>query len=376
MSRPRLLGWQDENCYHIVSRTTGQDLLFGPAEREQFALMMTKVAQFCAVEMLTWCCLSNHFHLLVRIPRNDQLKLQLRSDRSAFLTHLTILYSPAEVRTIAAELEQLEQSAASDQQQQAQRLVESYLSRIGDLSNFVKELKQRFSIYYNDRHKRHGTLWSERFRSVLVENSAATLRTVATYIDLNPIRAGLVEDPADYRWCGYAQALSGHRQAKAGIRAIVAVPHRGCDGPGAKENSTGNVTTAKRRPQPLSSWQDVAANYRLALFGHAAQSEHADGKVLRKGTSQEALLEVIEAGGKLPAWQLFRLRVRYLTEGVALGSADFLRGTVDHQAQRLGANQKTVGHPCRGLDSTSVHSLRDLQRKVFSATAQSNSQDP
>ena len=68
---------------------------------------------------------------------------------------------------------------------------------MGDVSAFMKELKQRFSIWFNRSHKRFGTLWAERFKSVLIENAASALRTVAAYIDLNPVRAGLVEDPKE-----------------------------------------------------------------------------------------------------------------------------------------------------------------------------------
>ena len=59
------------------------------------------------------------------------------------------------------------------------------------LDDLGKELKQRFSRWYNKRMERFGTLWAERFTSVVVEDSTAALRTVAAYIDLNPIRAEL-----------------------------------------------------------------------------------------------------------------------------------------------------------------------------------------
>ena len=57
-------------------------------------------------------------------------------------------------------------------------------ARIIDLSAFVKELKFKFSIWFNKQHGRRGTLWEERFRSVLLENGEA-VRFCAAYIDLN-----------------------------------------------------------------------------------------------------------------------------------------------------------------------------------------------
>jgi hypothetical protein len=56
---------------------------------------------------------------------------------------------------------------------------------------------------------RQGTLWEERFKSVLVEGAGPALSVMAAYIDMNPVRAGLVSDPKDYRWCGNAAAVAG-----------------------------------------------------------------------------------------------------------------------------------------------------------------------
>lgn len=77
-----------------------------------------------------------------------------------------------------------------------------------DLSEFMKTVLQRFTRWFNRTHSRMGTLWEERFKSVIVESGMAA-RTMAAYIDLNPVWAGMVEDPADYRWSGYGEAVGG-----------------------------------------------------------------------------------------------------------------------------------------------------------------------
>ena len=61
-----------------------------------------------------------------------------------------------------------------------------------------------------------GTLRESRCRSILVE-CGQTLQAMAFYIDLNPVRAGLVRDPKDYRWCGYAAAVAGAAAAREGL---------------------------------------------------------------------------------------------------------------------------------------------------------------
>ncbi|MCH8473959.1 MAG: hypothetical protein LAT55_01880, partial [Opitutales bacterium] len=50
-------------------------------------------------------------------------------------------------------------------------------------------------------------LWSEKFKSVLVEGRANALKVVAAYIDLNPVRAGLVKDPGKYAYSGYGESV-------------------------------------------------------------------------------------------------------------------------------------------------------------------------
>ena len=63
----------------------------------------------------------------------------------------------------------------------------------------MKAIKQDFSVYYNRKHRRKGTLWGERFKSVIVENGETLVNCLA-YVELNPIRAGIVKKPEDYRW--------------------------------------------------------------------------------------------------------------------------------------------------------------------------------
>jgi hypothetical protein len=72
----------------------------------------------------------------------------------------------------------------------------------------MKGVNQVFAQWFNRRHDRKGHLWGDRFKSVIVEGGRAA-RVISSYIDLNPVRAGIVEDPKDYRWSGYGQAMAG-----------------------------------------------------------------------------------------------------------------------------------------------------------------------
>ncbi len=102
----------------------------------------------------------------------------------------------------------------------AEAFRERYLRRMWDLSEFMKTLKQRFTRWFNRRHRRKGTLWEDRFKSVLVEDGHAA-RTMAAYIDLNPVRAGMVDDPKDYRWCSFAEAVAGRNRSREGLQRVL-----------------------------------------------------------------------------------------------------------------------------------------------------------
>ena len=85
--------------------------------------------------------------------------------------------------------------------------VAGYRVKFSNLANYMKEIKQAFSWYHNQRHNRRGTLWGDRFKSVIVENGE-TLNNCLAYIDLNPLRAGIVGRPEEYCW----NSLSDHVQ--------------------------------------------------------------------------------------------------------------------------------------------------------------------
>jgi len=71
------------------------------------------------------------------------------------------------------------------------------------LSRFMQALGRRYVAWFNRRHGRSGTLWEGRFRASVIE-SERYLFACSRYIEMNPVRAGLVGDPAQYRWSSHA----------------------------------------------------------------------------------------------------------------------------------------------------------------------------
>ena len=126
--------------------------------------------------------MTKHFHLLVRVP--DQEKLP-NLTVEGLLAMLPLLYDAVQSLGIRQEIERAQ---ASSDRTWLPHILERFELRRGDLSVLLKELKQRFTQWYNRRKGRRGTLWEDRFKIVIVEGSEAARLTMAAYIDLNPVR--------------------------------------------------------------------------------------------------------------------------------------------------------------------------------------------
>ena len=197
--------------YHCMTHTVSGTPYFDRRAKEVLRKMIWQVAAFSGVEVLTYCVMSNHFHVLIRVPEAVNISDVELLRRYQILYPKPTQYQAASIALMAQEL------AAGGEAAEAIR--QRLLVRMGDISQYMKALKQRFSVWYNRSHQRTGTLWNERFKSVLVEGRGNPLQTMAAHIDLNPVRAGLVKDPKDYRFCGYAEAVAeGGRQPKGCAR--------------------------------------------------------------------------------------------------------------------------------------------------------------
>jgi REP element-mobilizing transposase RayT len=176
--------------YHIMSRVVDRRMVFDDGEKERFRKTLRAVAEFAGIRIMTYACLSNHWHILIYVPEREEVSDDELGRRLSFL------YDKTMVENLASQLAFLR---AGGQDEAADSRKREYTYRMYNLGEFVKTLKQRISFSYNRRHHRKGTLWEERFKSILVEGTPGTLTRMAAYIDLNAVRAGLVKDPKDYR---------------------------------------------------------------------------------------------------------------------------------------------------------------------------------
>ena len=316
----------EESVYHCMTRVVNGERVLDEVAREVLRAQLWQVADYCGVEILTYAVLSNHFHVLVKVP------LRTMPADEELLRRYRVLY-PKPTKYQTARLEVIaEQLKKNDAEGQAWR--QRQVKLMGDVSTFMKLVKQRFSIWFNKSHRRYGTLWAERFKSVLIEPKNHAIETVALYIDLNCVRAGLATDPKDYRFCGYAEAVGGSAVARRGILGIF----------GSK-----------------LTWDDAQARYREALFG-AGVTEDED----RAAITPEAFAEVLRQKGQLPLATVLRCRIRYFTDGAVLGSHAFVATHLADYRRRHGARQSTPPRPLSAItDWRGLTSLRGLRTNPF-----------
>ena len=318
--------------YHVTSRILEKKLLLDDTEKERMRETMWQVAGFCGVEVLTHCIMGNHFHILLEVPPKPGV---LDAKRIAWhLEHLpkasSARLSPAE--TFRARLKCLEKRGLSPD-----GILDAYRERMFDLSRFVQEFKQRYTQDYNRRHDRKGTLWEDRFHSVLLEPNARVLWKVAAYIDLNPLRAGLCTDPKDYRYCGYAGAAADEVRCLAGL-------HRLCE-----------------LIEKAWSWKldKALAAYRVVLFGDAAPCPARGLRKAKAGLSDRAIRVVREVAGALGLRENLMHKLRYLNESAILGGRIF----VEDQAQRYRERNRLRRMPvAKAIPSDSATAVEGLAR--------------
>ncbi|MEZ5327888.1 MAG: transposase [Verrucomicrobiales bacterium] len=342
MRHLRVFGRGAVSYYHVVSRVIERRFVLNVEEREHFSRLMRQQELFSGVRVLTWTCLSNHFHLLLAVDDKEaeaqgRIRQELIDDDRAFLERLGHIYSSDAIELIAKDLGviRLDKSEENSVAEIA-KYKGAYLDRMYDLSAFVGELKQRFSQWFNRLNDRKGTLWEERFKSVLVQGDPGLLAMVAAYIDLNPVRAGLVEDPRDWRWCGYSEAASSQCRARVGIFELLGELKR-------------------------SDWMSVHGRYRSLLMHSALQWLDEAGEVVRKGIPSERLSKE-EAGGFRPAFtRSVAWQVRYFSDGLALGSEGFVAEVFEQSGSRLQVKRTVGPRVPKGSNLGGVCTLKDLR---------------
>ena len=301
--------------FHCISRVVDRRFVFAERECKAFRMFMRMYENFSGCRVLSYCVMSNHFHLLLEVP---PMPVGGLADEE-LLKRLSALYSEAFVAGVAKELVEAREGSSKLGVAEDDSLGEARVAEI---------------------HARTGTLWEERFKSVTVESCVAA-RTMAAYIDLNPVRAGMVTDPANYRWSSYGEAVGGGakgngKKAREGLVRVYFCEQGVGFGVGKKPGLTPVPQVAKGLGQTTKNTAELLAS--------------EDNETVLKNLRMAKLL---------------RCRIRYFTDGAMIGSKEFVNEAFAGARERFGSKRKDGARKMRGAGAGTngiLWSLRDLQK--------------
>ena len=325
MRRPRIKV-DGEGFYHVVSRIGGRRFLIDEAEKSVLLGMIRAAAAFSGVEMLTFAIMSNHFHLLVRVPARREVP------DAELLRRMEALYGGPRFRKV---LDKWEKWSGKRQEWRVEEEKARLRARMYDLSQFCKTFKEAYTQDYNRRHDNTGTIWEGRFKSMLVEGSCRAMMTVAGYIHLNPVRAGVVKRAEDAGNAGFGAACRGDALARGGLVALVSRAHG-------------------RRPVSWDIARDACAAVMRGAVPTAPSSESAPS-----GASPGS-------GGGAPAGQvgplgdLLNRRVAGFLNGGALGASGFVRQSEALLPRRVRKKSEGLLDRCAFLGLNTSAGVREV----------------
>ena len=290
--------------YHVVSRTALPGRPITAQDKDYLLNLIRKLSTLYCADILGFCIMGNHFHLVCR------------------------MYPASEVSD--AEIQRRCKAYYGEDQMIAGEHLESFRERLTSLGAFIKDIKQGFTRYYNRRTGRKGFFWGERFKSVIVEEGK-TLVNLLAYVDLNPIRAGIVERPEEYKWC----SLGYHVQS-------------------------GNKEDLLSVDFGLGEWEEhdsreVVRKYREFVYEKGAidagKGAVIDQKVVEKERKRKYRVSRVDR---------FLYRTRYFTDAGIIGSKDFVGEVYDQVKHMLRSKNERRFKPVEGVGG--VYSMKRLNK--------------
>jgi hypothetical protein len=226
-----------------------------------------------------------------------------------------------------------------------------FREKLSSLSEFVREIKVSFARYYNRRHNRRGYFWGDRFKSVIVDKGETLVNCLA-YIDLNPLRAGIVNRPEDYRW----NSLGYHVQA-SNRNNFLSTDF------GLKEF---NVKSEKERIRRYRRYVYEAGAVNRPEKGKAPEEYASLSQVNSTGQAKAIGDRILEKERKrefeLSRSDRFRYRTRYFTDSGVIGSKEFVSKTYRRFKHHFNSKNEKKPKPVKGLSG--VYSLKRLSEVI------------
>lgn len=277
---------------------------FTPAEREEFVRDMYASADFSEVKIVAFSIQPTCFDLIVDLPRRTAIPKEEMLRRFKDFT---------DDMFFAVEGKRLNEG---DPQAWAR-----LSARFGDLSHFIKNIKQRAAHRYHRAHGTSGRLWGERFTRAFVQTGHPS-RVLAAWMDHSAVRLGEAATPDEDRFCTFGRAVSGDVRARAMITSLF-------------------TEAGEELP-----WRSVAKAYRDFVAGDVEvpfRQRDPKGRGVPLLTRREFLLS----------------EVPHFRGGVALGDREFAEGVFELNRADFGAKRSTGARRISGQNDPDLWTLRN-----------------
>jgi REP element-mobilizing transposase RayT len=194
-ARNQLISPETTPYYHTISRCVrraflcGEDSLTGKNYQHRKAWVterLQQLAEVFAIDICAYAVMSNHYHLVLRINKDKVRQWDNGQviERWGTLYHLPLLVA----RHSRGE------TASKAERNKAQEIIDTWRERLCDISWFMRSLNEHLARRGNQEDRCTGHFWESRFRSQALLDDAAVL-TCMSYVDLNPVRAGMADTP-------------------------------------------------------------------------------------------------------------------------------------------------------------------------------------
>ena len=305
----RMVISDEQAVYHVMSRTALPGYPIKAVENDYLLGLIKRFSKLYFAEIIGFCLMGNHFHLLVKmLPEGDFSDEEVKKRCEGFYGQNYVF---------------------------PQDHLPHLRLKLASLSEFVRDIKVNFTRYYNRRHNRKGYFWGDRFKSVIVDKGETLVNCLA-YIDLNPLRAGIVEKPEEYRWSSIGYHLQtnnrdGFLSTDFGLREF-------------------NVASEKERVR----------RYRRFMY-HAGSIDRPDkGKI--KVIDPRVLAREKIRGFKITQASRLRYRTRYFTDSGIIGSKAFVAGHYRRFRHLFQSKNKKIPKPIQGLSG--IYALKRLSETI------------
>ena len=312
----RMIVGGQKAVYHVMSRTALDGFPLKEIEKDFLLGLIKRFSALYFTEILGFCLMGNHFHLLVKMVPED--------------------------RFTDEEIQKRFETFYGDRREFVEGQIPYWREKLSSLSEFMREIKVGFARYYNRRHNRRGYFWGDRFKSVIVEKGETLINCLA-YIDLNPLRAGIVDRPEKYRWNSLGYLVQTNNQddflsIDFGLEEINPLSADKC----------------------LNGGKERIRRYRRYVYEAGAidrpdkmQAGVIDPKVVAKERKKDFEISRISR---------FRYRTRYFTDSGVIGSKEFVAENYQQFKHFFFSKHEKKPKPIKGLQG--MYSLKRLSEVI------------